>query len=164
MSSLFSLESLNELSVELQSLLHRLPCRSFLQSLLCAPRGTMLLRTTFPFLILSFFVSLGTLLLPSQHVECANILAVFPHNGLSHWMFFRPIVSELVRSGRHNVTLLSYFGIEDDELQGRDNFNEFLFTQQSVLTNSFDMEVSKLKINKTHKIKLIQFPALHSIV
>lgn len=88
-----------------------------------------------------------TVLSLSGDVQCYNILAIFPHMGLSHWLFFRPFVSELVHRG-HNVTLLSYFGIEndnaatsDDEMRTTENYHEYLFKRDSILTNTFDLEV-----------------------
>lgn len=78
----------------------------------------------------------------SSTVECHNILAIFPHPGMSHWLFFRPIVTELVRRN-HNVTLLSYFGIVDEEMKSRDNYHEYLFKEDGFLTNTFDLQVSR---------------------
>ncbi|KAF5280027.1 hypothetical protein FQA39_LY05408 [Lamprigera yunnana] len=37
-----------------------------------------------------------------------NILAVFPHNGKSHFYFFQPLLKGLAKYG-HNVTVLSHF-------------------------------------------------------
>lgn len=79
-------------------------------------------------------------------VQCFSVIAIFPHMGLSHWHFFRPFVSELVRRG-HNVTLLSYFGLENPEQlspTATDHYHEYLFEmdRSEVLTGSFNLEVS----------------------
>lgn len=75
-------------------------------------------------------------------VQGHNILAVFPHMGMSHWLFFRPIVTELVRRN-HNVTLLSYFGIDDADMKSQPNYHEYLFKRDRFLTNTFDLQVSE---------------------
>lgn len=75
-------------------------------------------------------------------VQGANILAVFPHMGMSHWLFFRPIVTELVRRN-HNVTLLSYFGIDDADMKSQPNYHEYLFKRDRFLTNTFDLQVNR---------------------
>lgn len=66
--------------------------------------------------------------------------------GMSHWLFFRPFVTELVRRG-HNVTLLSYFGIDEVELRGQQNYHEYLFKRDAILTNTFDLQVCDLLFN-----------------
>lgn len=63
--------------------------------------------------------------------------------GVSHWLFFQPFVTELVKRG-HNVTLLSYFGISAAEVQTRANYREFLFENHANLTNTFDLQVSRM--------------------
>lgn len=88
----------------------------------------------------SFLVLVVTLLSSLSSVQCDKILAVFPHMGMSHWLFFRPFVSELVRRN-HSVTLLSYFGIDDNELRAKDNYNEYLFKRDNLLTNTFNLQV-----------------------
>lgn len=85
-----------------------------------------------------FLKVLCSVLFFSTVAKSYDILAIFPHMGLSHWAFFRPFVLELVNRG-HNVTLLSYFGIE--ELKERQNYDEFLFERDEVLTNTFAIEV-----------------------
>lgn len=88
----------------------------------------------------SFLVLVVTLLSSLSSVQCDKILVVFPHMGMSHWLFFRPFVSELVRRN-HSVTLLSYFGIDDNELRAKDNYNEYLFKRDNLLTNTFNLQV-----------------------
>lgn len=92
-------------------------------------------------------------------VQCYNILAIFPHPGMSHWLFFRPIIEELVRRG-HEVTLLSYFGLEDAQLKGRINYHEHLFKGAPALTNTRDLKVRRSLRRKKKKIlSTLSFPS-----
>lgn len=94
-----------------------------------------------------FCLSAVLVIIPTlSSVQCANILAIFPHHGVSHWLFFRPIVTELVRRD-HNVTLLSYYGINDFEMRSKSNYNEHLFKNLSSLTNTRDLQVRALDNN-----------------
>ncbi|XP_022814629.1 UDP-glucuronosyltransferase 2B1-like isoform X1 [Spodoptera litura] len=47
-------------------------------------------------------------ILPTQDVQCANILAILPHVGKSHFLVFEPLMKELARRG-HHVTVASFF-------------------------------------------------------
>lgn len=100
--------------------------------------------------------------------QCFTVLAIFPHMGMSHWLFFRPFVTELVRRG-HNVTLLSYFGIDEVELRGQQNYHEYLFKRDAILTNTFDLQVCDLLFNCLLNTGLLLYyfhlsAALHSVV
>lgn len=65
-----------------------------------------------------------------------RILGLFPHNGISHFHFFRPIMQELAAVG-HNVTVVSFF----PEKNPPANYKDIVLTGNT-LTNSVDLDVS----------------------
>lgn len=64
-----------------------------------------------------------------------HILGIFPHNGISHFIFNHPIMRELAAVG-HNVTVVSYF----PDKNAPPNYKDIVLTGD-VLTNSGTLDV-----------------------
>ncbi len=62
----------------------------------------------FSFCVFKILVVICSLFLYSNHVNCYNILGLFPYPGKSHYMIFEPLMVELARRG-HNVTSYNTF-------------------------------------------------------
>nr|QBQ34578.1 UDP-glycosyltransferase UGT382A1 [Diaphorina citri] len=52
-----------------------------------------------------------------------NILAIFPHHGLSHFMNVKPYLLELARRG-HNLTVISFFPLKAEERPAGGNYHD----------------------------------------
>jgi hypothetical protein len=71
-------------------------------------------------------------------VYSSRILGVFPHPGLSHYKFFKPIMSGLAEAG-HEVVVVSYF---PDTKSSSDNYVDLALTNtEEILTEIVDLEV-----------------------
>lgn len=71
-----------------------------------------------------------------QGYESANILAVFPHLGKSHYFMFQPFVYKLAERG-HKITIITHF--PDDNPPKNINFISLQSPDQHAHFNSFDL-------------------------
>lgn len=69
-----------------------------------------------------------------------RILGLFPHNGLSHFHFFHPIMVGLAEAG-HNVTVFSHF----PDKNAPANYEDLVIGGQENLTNSVDLAVDSIQ-------------------
>lgn len=69
--------------------------------------------------------------------ESLNILGLFPHPGISHSHFFRPIMRALAEKG-HHVTVVSHFPDSDPH----QNYKDVPITKNKPLTNTVNISVS----------------------
>jgi glucuronosyltransferase len=71
-------------------------------------------------------------------VDNSRILGVFPHPGLSHYKFFKPIMSGLADAG-HEVVVVSYF---PDTKTTQKNYVDIALTNtEEILTEIVGLEV-----------------------
>lgn len=73
-----------------------------------------------------------------ESTESLKILGLFPHPGISHSHFFRPIMRALAEKG-HNVTVISHFPDSDPH----QNYKDVPLTITQPLTNTGDLSVTK---------------------
>lgn len=74
-----------------------------------------------------------------------RILGVFPHFGISHFYVFHPIMRGLAEAG-HNVSVVSYF----PDKNPHPNYKDFILKKDDyILTESFDVKVTKLALNNS---------------
>lgn len=69
--------------------------------------------------------------------EPLNILGLFPHPGISHSHFFRPIMRALAEKG-HDVTVVSHF----PDSAPHQNYKDLPLTKTQPLTNTGNLSVS----------------------
>lgn len=69
----------------------------------------------------------------------ANILAIFPHTGKSHFFMFEPYIRELAQRG-HKVTLISHFPVTKDSTNV--TFVSLEGTMEELLFNSLSLKES----------------------
>jgi hypothetical protein len=79
--------------------------------------------------------------------DSSRILGLFPHPGLSHYKFFKPIMNGLADAG-HEVVVVSYF---PDTKAASKNYVDLALTKtDEILTEMVDLEVSiRSKVSKS---------------
>lgn len=83
--------------------------------------------------VLQLYVHLiATLMLLVSALNAHRILGLFPHNGISHFQFFHPIMTALAEAG-HEVTVVSHFpntkpveNYKDEPLIGKHDLKNFV--------------------------------------
>lgn len=83
-----------------------------------------------------FALALLAIIIPLT--EAANILAVFPHTGKSHYFMFEPFVYKLAERG-HKVTVITHF--PDENPPPNVQFISTQVPQQTIFFNSFSLEL-----------------------
>lgn len=77
-------------------------------------------------------------LLSASAVNSYRILGLFPHPGISHWYFFKPIMKALSEAG-HEVTVVSHF----PEIEPPANYKDVPLSGLTSLVDVIDLEVSE---------------------
>lgn len=70
-----------------------------------------------------------------------RVLGLFPHPGVSHFHFFKPIMQVLAAHG-HNVTVVSHF----PDPNPPPNYKDLTLTGLDMMHNSVDLDVSSFHI------------------
>ncbi|XP_030384151.1 UDP-glucuronosyltransferase 2B1 [Scaptodrosophila lebanonensis] len=87
-----------------------------------------------PLLALVFLLALGIGSL--QAGRPLKVLGLFPHPGVSHFHFFRPIMRGLAEAG-HDVSVVSHFPEKNPPIR----YKDFPLTGIDTLTNSVDLQM-----------------------
>lgn len=74
---------------------------------------------------------------------CYRILGLFPHQAISHYHFFEPVMRALADAG-HDVTVVSHFPSKTST----PNYRDEPLIGLEALTNSVNLEVS-IKVQQT---------------
>lgn len=88
-------------------------------------------------------VKLFLILFYAKSIGCYRILGLFPHQAVSHFHFFDPVMRALAYAG-HDVTVVSHFPSKTSS----QNYRDEPLIGLEALTNSVNLEVS-IKVQQT---------------